>query len=350
MKICIDISQVVFKGSGVENYTRNLVREVLRENKKTNSHQYILFGTSLRQKVLLDDFAFELRKEGLIFKTSFWALPPSFTSTVWNQVHHVKIERLTGKIDVFHSSDWTQPPTRAKKVTTIHDLVTYKFPEASNKTIVDNMRHKNVWVKKEVDAIIAVSKNTKQDIIDILEIPQNKIHVIYEGVGEDFLNFKPGKDKTSKKYILAMSGVGNRKNTDRVEEAFNLLKPKGVELSIVGKNLGFVKQSDLPSLYANSQVFVYPSLYEGFGLPVLEAMSVGCPVITSNNSSLPEVGGDAAIYVDPRSVEDIKDKITEVLSLSPKSRKSLVEKGFAQSKKFSWNKAAKETIKLYESL
>lgn len=349
MKIAIDISQVVFEGTGTGNYTRNLVKRLLRINNVSKSHSYILFGTSLRKKNLLDEFAFELRKEGLIFKTSFWLLPPTFTSTVWNQVHHLKIERLIGKIDLFHSSDWTQPPTKAKKVTTIHDLIVYKYPEGSRKEIVDTQKLKLNWVKKESDAIIAVSKSTKIDIEKILNIPAEKISVIYEGVGEDFKNVTPKKNK-SKKYVLAMGGIGTRKNTDRIIAAFKELKRKDLELKIIGQNLGFIPQSELPSLYKNAEVFVFPSLYEGFGLPVLEALASGCPVVTSKTSSLPEIGGPGAVYVDPQSTESIAEGLKEVLAWSPAERKKYLKQGLDQSQKFTWEKAAKETLKVYENL
>ncbi len=349
MKIAVDISQIVFEGTGSANYTRNLVKHLLRINNSTKKHSFVLFGTSLRKKNVLDEFAFELRKEGLIFKTSFWMLPPTFTSAVWNQVHHMKIERLIGKIDLFHSSDWTQPPTKAKKVTTIHDLVVYKYPESSSLEIVETQKKKLDWVKKECDAVIAVSKSTKKDIEEILKIPSEKISVIYEGVGEEFINQK-STEKSSKKYVLAMSGVGQRKNTDRLIEAFDKLKRKDLDLKIIGKNLGFVPQNDLPAFYANAEVFVYPSLYEGFGLPIIESMACGTPVITSNISSMPELGGSAAVYVDPTNIADISLKLNDVLTLSKPARKKLVEEGFKQAAKFSWEKSAKETMKLYEDL
>lgn len=344
MKIAIDISQIVYEGTGVGQYTRSLVENVLRFDKKND---YILFGTSLRKKNILDQFANDLRSKNLKFKESFWLLPPTFTSEIWNTIHYVKIEKLIGKFDVLHSSDWVQPPSDAKKITTIHDLVIYKFPENSHPHIVATQVSRLKWVQKECDKIIAVSKSTKNDIEEILKIPSEKISVIYEGVGEQFKGVVPEK-KQSKKYILAMGGIGNRKNTDRVEQAFMQLERNDLDLAIIGKNLGFVPENELPNLYANAEMFVYPSLYEGFGLPVLEAMSVGCPVVTSNQGSLPEVGGKAALYVDPKSVSEISAKMSEILSWSPKTRSESIKAGESQSLKFSWEKTARETIKVYE--
>lgn len=382
MKIAIDISQIVHEGTGVASYTTNLVENILKLDKKNS---YILFGASLRKKSILDKYVNRLRDQGLNFKTSFWLLPPTFTSEIWNQLHHVKIEKLVGKIDVFHSSDWTQPPTLAKKVTTIHDLVVYKFPETSTTklrfdvkqfapipSIVDTQKMRLDWVKKECDKVIAVSQNTKKDIESILKISDKKISVIYEAVGKEYLAFqnKSPSEKAKemaivkKKYqladnfILTQGSVGTRKNTASVVDAFQKLAIPGLELAITGNyeikkanvhSLGFVPQADMPALFAASKAFVFPSLYEGFGLPVLEAMTCETIVICSNVSSLTEVGGTTALYVDPQSVDDIAKKIKQALHQSQSERKNWIQKETAQANKFSWDMAASETIKLYES-
>jgi glycosyltransferase involved in cell wall biosynthesis len=175
----------------------------------------------------------------------------------------------------------------------------------------------------------------------------------------------------TKPYILFVGTIQPRKNIAKLIEAVSLLKNKEIQLVVVGKKgwlweeilaapekfkitdrikfLDFVGNEDLPSLYKNAQCFVLPSLYEGFGLPVLEAMQFGCPVVTSNVSSLPEVGGDAAIYFDPESVDDMAEKIDKVIS-DEKLRAEMTEKGYNQVKKFSWEKTAKETLKVLEEL
>jgi glycosyltransferase involved in cell wall biosynthesis len=180
------------------------------------------------------------------------------------------------------------------------------------------------------------------------------------------------KFQISDQYILFVGTLQPRKNITRLIEAFSCLKPyalslRSLQLVIVGKKgwqykeilkapnkfgvadrvkfLDFVSDEDLPSLYKNALCYVLPSLYEGFGLPVLEAMKYDCPVITSNVSSLPEAGGDAALYVDPMNVQDIAEKI-ELLIRDEKLRRELIGKGRKQIKKFSWEKAAKETLKV----
>jgi glycosyltransferase involved in cell wall biosynthesis len=169
----------------------------------------------------------------------------------------------------------------------------------------------------------------------------------------------------AKPYILFVGTIQPRKNIAKLIEAVSLLKEKQVQLVVVGKKgwlweeilaapekfkiadrvkfLDFVTNEDLPILYKNALCFVLPSLYEGFGLPVLEAMKFGCPTVISNVSSLPEVGGDASLYFDPQSVDDIAEKLDKVIS-DEKLRAEMTEKGYNQVKKFSWEKTAKQTL------
>jgi glycosyltransferase involved in cell wall biosynthesis len=173
------------------------------------------------------------------------------------------------------------------------------------------------------------------------------------------------------KYVLFVGTLQPRKNIVRLTEAFSKLEEKDLNLVVVGKKgwqyeeildapkkynvekkvlfLDSVSDSDLFSLYKNAQCFVLPSLYEGFGLPILEAMQYGCPVITSNVSSLPEAGGDAALYFDPLNIEDMAQKIKMVLT-DTNLREEMIKKGYNQIKKFSWEKTAKETLEVLESL
>lgn len=324
MKIGIDISQTVFLGTGVAVYTQNLIDNLLKIDKKNN---YVFFGSSLRQ-----------RRKG------FWPIPPTILEILWNQLHFFPVENFVGPVDIFHSSDWTQPPTRAKKVTTIHDMVAYKYPENLHPQIVAVQHRRLEWVKRECDLIITVSENTKKDIMEILKIPEEKIKVVYEAANPIF---RPVKRNLSP-YILGMGALNSRKNIERLLSAFENLELKDVELKIVGSSdLGYISDEKLAELYSNALCFVYPSLYEGFGIPILEAFNCGCPVITGNISSMPEVGGDAAVYADPLNINDLADKIKFVLKTD---REKFAKKGFAQAKKFSWEKAAQETLKVYQSL
>jgi glycosyltransferase involved in cell wall biosynthesis len=356
MKIGIDISQVIY-GTGVSTYTRNLVKNLLKVDKH---NKYILFGGSLRRKNELVNFVNGLKGN---VESRIFAFPPTFSDIVWNRLHVLKMERLVGQIDVFHSSDWSQPPSDAFKVTTVHDLTPIKYPKETHPKTVSAHKARLGWVKKEVDKVIAPSESTKKDLVD-LGIKRDRIVVIPEAVDPIFSPAKKSEIKRLKNrlkikssYLLSV-GVGPRKNTKRVIRAFELFnRNKDFVLIFVGYDhygykketkkvrfLGHVSVEDLRILYSGAEMLVYPSLYEGFGLPILEAFACNCPVVTSNTSSLQEVAGRAAKIVGPYNISDIAGGIESVLS----NRKNLVEKGKRRFKKYSWEKTAKETVKVYE--
>lgn len=345
MKIAIDISQIVYKGTGVAVYTENLVRNIAAIDKK---NQYLLFGSSLRNTKILRKFCEEL-KENKNFEYKIFSYPPSFLSLLWNKMHVLSIDKLIGKVDVLHTSDWLEPPSYAKKVTTIHDLVVFVDPENTPKSIKDTHLKKLSWVAKETDKIIAVSGSTKKDIEKYLKIPPSKIEVIYEAASEIF---QESENKTKNKYFLVV-GTSKRKNLENIIAAFEKLGLKDARLVITGRKLkhknnlitevGYVEEKELARLYSGALALVYVPTYEGFGLPVLEALSCNCQVVSSNVSSLPEVGGNAVFYCDPKSVSDIADKMLMAIN-NPKT--NLI----SQAKKFSWEKTARQTVQFYESL
>lgn len=358
MRIGIDISPIVYE-TGVSWYTKGLVDSLARYH----DADFVLFGGSWRRKGKLDEFIRSLPTKNVYGKTFF--LPPTFLSLLWNRLHTYPVENLIGKVDVFHSSDWTQPPTRALKITTIHDLVPLRFPEISHPKIVSNHRLRLDWVRKEVETIIAVSSFTKGEIVDLLKIDPDRIEVIPEAPDP---GLKPAGDKQienlkkrfniSGSYLLVV-GADPRKNIPAIVAAFAKIKHDlPVKLVIVGRlwekipedpdiiSLGHVSREDLASLYSGAKALVYTSLYEGFGLPILEAMSLGCPVVTSNISSMPEVAGEAAVLVDPTNPQAIADGIRKLLS----QRYQWVKAGKARSREFSWKDTAYMTFKLYERL
>lgn len=353
MKIGIDASPIIYE-TGVSWYTRNLVEALLAIDDK---NEYVLFGYSLRKRSFFRKvFAKEVKT---------FPFPPTLMDLVWNHLHIVPIERLIGNLDVFHSSDWTQPPSSAFKVTTIHDLVPLRFPEISHPRIVSAHKARLKWVKKEVDRIIAVSEFTKHEIVELLDISPERIVVIPEApnppakVNVDEVLTRLNIDSN---YLLVV-GADPRKNVPAIVQAFAMLntkqknkKTERLKLVIVGRlwdslpddkdiiSVGHVANSDLTALYRGAQVLVYTSLYEGFGLPILDAMQAGCPVVTSNISSMPEVAGNAAVLVDPTNPQEIANGIEKVLS----ERQKWIKKGFARVKQFSWEKTARRTLEVYK--
>ena len=335
IRVGMDISQIAHPG-GVANYTLNLSKHLL-ENKELDM---IFFYSSLRKPY-----------RGKLKKVKSFRLPPTLFEVLFNKVRNVSIERFIGAVDIFHSSDWAQPAAKAKKITTYHDLTPLKYPQWSHPKIVAVNKARLKLVESEVDMVIAVSESTKKDLLEVSNIPENKIVVIYEGVNEIFKpqssveveNFRK-KMNLPDKFILSIGGVGERRNLKAVKEA-----TKGYHLVITGQTIPWLPDEDLPLLYASAEVLLYPSFYEGFGLPILEAMAIGTPVITSNVSAMPEVGGDAAIYVNPKNINDIKEKLEKVMK-DEKLKSSMIQKGFIQAKKFSWQKCAQQTAQVYKQL
>jgi glycosyltransferase involved in cell wall biosynthesis len=354
MKIAIDISQIVY-GTGVSVYTKELVKNLLKID---TENSYILFGGTLRQMGKLKEFTASL-KGNLTSKLVF--IPPTLADIVWNRFHKLPIEKLLGDLDVFHSSDWTQPPTKAFKVTTIHDLTPLRFPRLTHPRIYEAHKARLAWVKKEVDRVIVPSNATKEELISygfnaekIRVIPEAHSDIFYPR-GEGEIKKLRAKYNIHEKFIMSI-GVGRRKNTERLIKAFQLVAGSELKLVLIGRTfgkihetravriLGHVPEEDLPVFYSASEALVYPSLYEGFGLPILEAFASGTPVVTSNLSSMLEVAGNAAILVDPYDVESIKEGIAKAL----RGKKGLVDKGFSEVKQFSWKKTAKSTLEVYQ--
>lgn len=335
MKIGFDISQIAHDG-GVATYTKQLSCRLDNIGKL----EMVYFYTSLRRKY-----------KGGLKSVKEYKLPPTLAEILFNRVRIFPIDLLIGEIDIFHSSDWIQPLTKAKKVTTYHDVIPIKFPKWSHPKIVDVHKKRLKLVSDEIDQVIAVSQTTKNDLLEVSEILEEKIVVIYEGVSE---NFKPQDKKTvenfkmkmdlPEKFVLAIGGIGERKNLSRIREAIG-----DYHLIITGETIEKVADEEMSILYASAAVLLYPSLYEGFGLPVLEAMACGTPVITSNVSAMPEVGGDAAYYVNPMSVDEISKSVKLVMEDND-LRNELRNKGFIQVKKFSWDECVQKTIKVYEDL
>jgi len=230
------------------------------------------------------------------------------------------------------------------------------------------------WAKK----IIAVSKNTKKDLVELYKIPENKIEVIYEGVNamrnyEWHANLRKKYKIPDEKYFLFIGRLEKRKNVEGIIEAFEILKEKyniPHKLVLAGspgygyENIkhkaesmnhkdkiifpGFIKEEEKFEIIKNADIFLFPTFYEGFGLPILEAQSLGVPVVTSNVSSLPEVGGDSVAYATPTEPISIADSIYKIIS-DENFKNGIIEKGYENVKRFSWDKCAKEIVKLLNS-
>ncbi|WP_053240438.1 glycosyltransferase family 4 protein [Pyrobaculum islandicum] len=289
------------------------------------------------------------------------------------------------KLDVIHFTEFLPSLTPSfyissvRKILTIYDLIPSLFRYLPTDYIL-KWRLLLKRVVKKVDMIITVSKNTLNDCVKYLQCPSEKIRVIYPGVDNIFKPLtrkEKAKEVIKTKYgveppfILYVGTLEPRKNVERLIASYYILKKKmGIKhrLILVGKKvwmyntifnlisklglsnqvvyIGYVDREDLPLFYNLADVFVYPSLYEGFGIPPLEAMACGTPVVTSNTSSLPEVVGNAALTVDPYNIDQLVQAIHLIIS-DEGVRKELSKRGIEQAQKFSWEKAAQETLKVY---
>jgi len=283
---------------------------------------------------------------------------------------------IRGESDVIHlpNQDFGRYALFLKNpfIVTVHDLVRSCFRYAQE-TISERVLLKlDIKGIKRASHIIADSQNTRKDLIKYLKISENRITVIYPGV--DHSIFKPYNIKLlDKRYILYVGSERPRKNLGRLLEAFAKLKTEFPELKLVkvgtpGRSetyrrnmmakldslgitqdvifVDFISELDLAHYYSSATLLAYPSLYEGFGLPPLEAMACGCPVVTSNSSSLPEVIGEAGIMVNPNDTESLAQAMRQVLTDS-KLRDDMIRKGLEQAKRFSWKKTAEQTQEVY---
>lgn len=350
MRIAIDISQVIY-GTGVSHYLSNLAHFLPQVDQ---DNEYLFFAGALRRKK-------EIKAEfphALIFP-----LPPRLANLIWNKFHVFPIEKIIGQVDLIHTSDWTEPPSRVPKVTTIHDLIPFKFARLTPTVIRSAHRDRLKWVVQESRRIIVPSENTKRDLV-MLGVKAEIIRVIYEA--PNLKKATETKVAQAKKnygihddYLIAI-GTKPWKNLERIINAFHLAKGgKRLKLLVVGEKkgsrfenergvrfLGYIPDTDLAGLLTGAKALVFASLYEGFGVPILDAFNCDVPVVTSNVSSMPEVAGDAAVLVDPYNISSIAEGIEKVLS----APKTYIAKGARRVKNFSWEKCARETLEVYQEL
>jgi|CXWL01.1.fsa_nt_gi glycosyltransferase involved in cell wall biosynthesis len=357
MKIAIDISQIIY-GTGVSVYTRNLVSHLV---KMYPHDHFLLFGGSLRRRRELNIFTNRLKTE-----SKFYSMPPKFVDLLWNSFHIYPIENIIGQVDVVHTSDWAEPPSKLPKVTTVHDLIPFKYPQTTQDGVRVAHKKRLAWVSKESALILAVSQATKVDLIDLLKIDDERIIVTPEGVESFYSPQSPSLIETVKSkfqitgdYIFSLSTLEPRKNQQRLIEAYKIVKEHFPGLKLVlggrtgwGEGLrptegvimpGYIPDADLPALYSGCLAYVLPSLYEGFSLSHLQAMACGSSVVGSQISSMPEVIGQAGQLVDPISVADIAKGIIKAI----KGRGLYGQKAIKRARLFSWEETAKLTHDAY---
>ena len=366
MKILID-ARFLGTGTGISCYIENLIKNLMKIDQE-NDYSIVL------ENEHFDQFNFKAKN----FKKI------RINAPYYSLSEQIKLPFLIKKLnpDLVHFASFNHPLIyRGICLFTIHDLILSLFPPKVN--IIKKFAYQAAInsVAKKGKKIIVPSHSTKNDLHKLLNIEENKIKVIYDGVNqvknegiELNFNYFKNKHKINKKYLLYIGRFASHKNVLGLIDSFSILKNKykaNYQLVLVGgkdKDYFYLKQrteelklkkdiiftgslnkKELSQVYQNAFVFILPSFYEGFGLPILEAMSYGVPVICSDVSSLPEIAGDAGYFFNPKNINNMAQKINNVLT-NGKLRVRLIEKGQKRYKFFSWLKMAEETLLLYKSV
>lgn len=370
MRVGIDIGPMTCTRTGVGNYCYYLLKNLVKAG---TDCEFVGFSSGLA--------SIELGVLDGVIAHRHIAVPTRLLYKIWSALKAPKVDWILGGVDVYHATNYFLPPTRcARRVVTIHDLSFLVVPELCSPRIIGPFSKGVPRFAAEADAILAYSESTKGDIVRYLAVDPAKVTVAPLAVDEDFIPIS--RDEAAERikarygigepFLLFVSTLEPRKNVPTLLRAFALLaKDIPHRLVLVGRtgwgteeifatldslNLGervvragFVPQQDLLAFYCAADAFVFPTLYEGFGLPLLEALSCGCPVVTAKNSSVPEVTDAAALYADPRDPESVAAAVRRVLE-DGSLRADLVARGRAQAKKFSWATCAQRTLEVYRSV
>ncbi len=375
MRIALDYTAGIRQGAGIGQYARSLVGAMLVLD---TCSQYTLIASGRPTAERPFPTAPNVRSRSIL-------IPDRYLNILWYRWRlPLYANYFTGSQDIYHGLDFVLPPLlgRVRRVVTVHDLAFLEHPETAVPSLAAYLNRVVPQAVAAADVVAAVSQATKQALITQYRTSPEKIAVVPCGVGPQVqrINDPSRLEEIRRKLELAQPFVfcvgtqEPRKNHLGLIKAFAQARKDSAGpamLAIAGgqgwlyeetkqlvvdlkltdsvRFLGRVSDSELLALYSLAHVFVFPSFFEGFGIPVLEAMACGVPVITSNTSSLPEVAGDAALLVDPHSVQEIADAIIRVLS-EPQLQEELRQKGYVQAQRYTWEQSARKLLGVYQKL
>ena len=369
MRVGFDIGPISKNRTGVGNYCYYLLKNLLD---LSSPAQFVGFASG-RSRPQLDALAGRVPYRWL-------PCPTRLLYKSWTHLRQPQVDGLLGGVDVYHATNYFLPPARsAKRVVTIHDLAFIAAPEWCSPKIVEPFSGGMKRFAREADGILVYSESTKNDVLRYLDADPAKITVAPMAVDESFTPMPRERAVAHVKtrygidgpFLLFVSTLEPRKNIPTLLRTFAKLTELPHRLVMIGsvgwnaepifqtiKELrledriirpGFVPHLELPAFYCAADAFVFPTLYEGFGLPLLEALLCGCPVVTSDNSSVPEVTGGAALATDAMDVDGFADAVRRMLS-DDALRTALIARGLEHAKRFSWKACAEVTLDVYQRL
>jgi glycosyltransferase involved in cell wall biosynthesis len=371
MSVYVDVSAAVHAKAGIGRYAGSLARALVAQAPDRFALFYNRTGGTRPPEGLETVPARTIRAGYKPWRMAVWM----------GQLARVGFNRLVPDAELFHATEHLLPPLRGvPTVLTVHDMIFKLFPEHQK---LLNYWYLNMTMPlycRRAGAILTVSEASKRDIVRHYTLAPERVTVIHEAASPEFAPAEPSVvDEARRRYglpegfLLHVGTIEPRKNLTRLIEALQQLREAGLRIPLVLTSskgwlydeffrrlealdvqdavhfTGYVPTADLPLLYNAATVVVTPSVYEGFGLPVLEAMACGIPVVSSSSSSLPEIGGDAAVYFDPYDVEAMASAIRAVWT-DAELRADLQERGLVQAARFSWDRAARETLGVYQRL
>ena len=326
MRIAYDVTPLSHPRTGVGNYILGALKGMVAA--AAGEHELVAFGpVSIRGRPLLDESLDGLAVDRRILTVPF----AHATRRAWGAFGRPPAERFLGEFDVLHFSDWMVPPQAAGiRATMIHDLGPLRYPERLHPRTV-RMHTRTAREARSCDLVFVNSTYTAEDVTERLGVEAERIRVAYPGVDERYVPHGDRRDLGGP-YVFTTATGDWRKNRGVLELAVRLLEG-GLSLASLGHGgLGYVPDDGLPALYRGAEVFAYPSRFEGFGIPVVEAMACGVPCVVSSHPSLDEACGEAAVRADPDSPEDFAAGIRRALA----EREELVARGLAHARRFTW--------------
>lgn len=379
MKVGVELQPFLKSKTGIGTYTYELITRLQEKEGITLSGNIFNF---------LNRNDISKAVENIKFNTETCKLfPYGVYSRMWEHLPFTYNNIFKEQVDLYHFFNFLVPKKiEGKVITTIHDLTFLLYPETMQAKNLERLKRNLDYAIERADKIVTISESSKAGLIEYMKIPSDKIKIIYPGVDEKAFSTEYTKQQREfvrekyglpNEYILYMGTLEPRKNINSIIEAFAQLRKEApqeiqsIKLVLAGKKgwlykeifnrieelklqedvifTDYVEEKDKPLIYQLAKLFIFPSLYEGFGIPVLEAMAARVPVITANNSSLPEAAGDAALLVNAKSIYEIAEAMAKIL-LDEELRKRKIIQGMEQVQKFSWEESSNRLLELYQEI